>query len=185
MFDVLKSFGVSFLLLRFCYWVGASLVSSELSWRSVLISQCLEGLLLFFICTQLLGNTLILPMQQSSTVESTGLLLLSFGVSGMFLAKKQLGNAWTYAAAYKRKSNTPLITNGIYAYVRHPIYSCFILSYAGAELLAGSWLWISILFFFIPFYFQAKKEETMLIKYFGKQYKKYQQTTKMFIPFLW
>jgi protein-S-isoprenylcysteine O-methyltransferase Ste14 len=185
MLELLKLLGFTFLLLRFFYWVGSSLLLNEKKWKLVLLSQCIEGLLLLFIFSQIVGTIRILPMQSSLQQVCVGLFLVIVGVGSAFLAKRQLGDSWVYAAVYGVKPKQHLVTTGIYAIVRHPIYVSFAISYIGIELLAGSWLWVAFLFLFIPAYLQAKKEEKVLIKHFGETYKKYQQTTKMFIPYLW
>lgn len=184
MFSFLKFLGFTLLFLRFSYWIGSSLTVHDTQWKKVLLGQCLEGLLLFFIFTQLFGQVVILPMQHSIWVEIVGLLLVAGSVVGLFLAKRQLGDSWIYASSYKIKTKQQLVTKGIYSLTRHPIYVCFVLSYVGAEVLAGSWLWVSMLFLFIPFYFQAKKEDELLLKHFKQKYLVYRGQTKMFVPWI-
>lgn len=184
MLEILKWVGFILLFLRYSYWVGSSLTLQEEKWKQVLLSQFFEALLLFFIYTQFFGRSIVLPMQPSVWQEVFGFILIIVGVGGAFLAKWELGNAWVYAAAYRVKPKQKLITSGIYALVRHPIYSCFVISYLGALLLAGSLLWVSVLFLFIPFFRQEKREEHMLLKHFGKRYEDYIRKTKMFIPWV-
>ncbi|HYK08728.1 MAG TPA: isoprenylcysteine carboxylmethyltransferase family protein [Candidatus Eisenbacteria bacterium] len=185
MFELLQLVGFTFLILRFFYWVGSALLLNEKKWKLVLLSQCIEGLLLLFIFSQIVGTIHILPMQASLLQVYVGLFLVIVGVGSAFLAKRQLGDSWVYAAVYGVKPKQHLVTTGIYAIVRHPIYVSFAIGYIGIELLAGSWLWIAFLFLFIPAYMQGKKEEKILLKHYGEKYKKYQQNTKMLIPYLW
>jgi protein-S-isoprenylcysteine O-methyltransferase Ste14 len=124
-------------------------------------------------------------MGDSTEIQLLGLLLVCIGVTGVFVAKKELGKEWVYASVYKSSPKKKIVMKGIYAYIRHPIYTGIVISYVGAELVAGSWLWVSALFFFIPFFYQAKKEEKFLMEKFGNQYKKYREKTKMFVPYIW
>lgn len=184
MLELLQFLGFTLLTLRFFYWVGSSLLLNEKKWKLVLLSQCIEGFLLLFIFSQIVGKIIVFPMPTSIWQVLLGLTLVIFGVSSAVLAKKELGSTWVYAAVYGVKPKQRLVTTGIYSLIRHPIYASFAISYIGAEVLVGSWLWIAFLFLFIPAYLQAKKEEVVLLKHFGKKYKDYQQTTRMLVPFI-
>lgn len=79
-----------------------------------------------------------------------------------------------------------LVTDGIYYYVRNPMYSGisftivgigFLLNETGA-ILAG------ILWYFIAF-IQCKREEKELEERFGEEYVHYKNNTPRFIPDLW
>src|SRR5579872_114018 len=172
MFEILKFLGFTALFFRYIVWVASSLTTLEKKWGKVLLGQVIEGLLLLFFFHQLFGGKQILPMH-SFVAQLVGFFVTFLGVGIAFLAKKQLGKAWVYASAYRIVPKQELVTTGIYTYIRHPIYTSIALSYIGIELLSGSWLWVSFLFFFVPFYMQAKREEKLLAKHFGKKYKKY------------
>lgn len=82
------------------------------------------------------------------------------------------------------KENGTLIKNGLYKFVRHPIYSGIILVAIGFGLYSGSVWKISIGFvLWVLFYFKSIYEEGMLSKHFA-DYKAYQKTTSRFFPFL-
>lgn len=183
MLDVFKYAGFILIFLRFVAWVGSSITIKEKKWQRVLLAQITEGLLVVFFYVQLFGKENILPMH-SAPAQYVGFFLTYIGVGLAYLAKQQLGKAWVYADAYRIVPHQPLITTGVYKIVRHPIYTGIVVSYMGIELLAGSWIWISALFFLIPFYRQAKREEKLLEEHFGEAYKKYKLRTKMLIPFV-
>ncbi len=182
MLKVLIFLGFLLLSLRFFYWVGSSLFIEE-RWKRVLLAQTAEGLFLLFLFAQMFGNVTVLSMGKNDMWNTVGFFLLFVGVCASFAAKHQMASGWVYAAA-KSANPQKLLTFGLFAYVRHPIYSSVVLSYAGAEMLVGSWLWVSALFLFIPFYLQARNEEKILLKHFGLQYQAYQRRVKMLIPFL-
>ncbi|NIM59652.1 MAG: isoprenylcysteine carboxylmethyltransferase family protein [Candidatus Aminicenantes bacterium] len=83
------------------------------------------------------------------------------------------------------ENTSQLVTCGAYKYIRHPIYSSFILGGAGAFLKDPSLPGIIILLLVFSFAFgTAKVEENENIERFGETYLAYMGRTKMFIPFL-
>jgi protein-S-isoprenylcysteine O-methyltransferase Ste14 len=137
------------------------------------------------ILLQLLGLH-ILPFQTNNVITLVGLLFVIVGISCSIKARRDLGVNWAHAAEYQIKKDHELITSGIYTYIRHPIYSCMTLSFLGAELVVGSYLFI-VLLLVLPLgsYFQAKKEEKILLSHFGNDYASYKKKSKMFIPYVW
>jgi len=82
----------------------------------------------------------------------------------------------------KPKENASLITNGIFKYVRHPIYSGIIifLIFLSFYFASGYKLGVSILLIFL-FWFKTKYEEEQLcLKY--PNYRDYRQRTGRFFP---
>jgi len=81
------------------------------------------------------------------------------------------------------KSEDRLITDGIYAYVRHPQYLGFLLLTLGmlvqwvTFLTALMWPILAVLYYRL-----AKEEEKELEKKFGKEYLEYKRKVPMFIP---
>ncbi|HXS14544.1 MAG TPA: isoprenylcysteine carboxylmethyltransferase family protein [Candidatus Saccharimonadales bacterium] len=182
MLELAKFIVFSLLSIRYFYWVASLLEKNEFSLK-IFISEFVEmGFLLFLLTQYLVWN--ILPMQVPFFITFLGFLLVVVSLSTAFLAKKQLGIYWVPAILKKIVKKQPLLTSGIYAYLRHPIYAGVIFSYVGAEIVAGSWLWVSSLCLLIPIYLQAKKEEKLLTSHFGKQYQEYMKHTKMLIPFV-
>jgi len=83
------------------------------------------------------------------------------------------------------EKTTELVTEGIYRYVRHPLYSSLLFLTWGVFLKQPSWIGSGLalaatLFLTIT----AKVDELECIQFFGDDYKKYMKRTKMFIPYL-
>jgi len=76
------------------------------------------------------------------------------------------------------------VTEGVYAYIRHPIYAGLILITVAAELIAKSNLFVVALLLFIPAYVQARNEEKILASHFGNEFIEYKKRTQYFIPFI-
>lgn len=83
------------------------------------------------------------------------------------------------------EKTTALVNSGIYAYIRHPLYSSLLLLAWGiffkAPGLAGGSLALVATTFLIA---TARADEFECVKYFGAEYQEYMQKTKRFLPFL-
>jgi len=72
-----------------------------------------------------------------------------------------------------------LITSGPYRFVRHPIYSGFLLAMFGTGLTDGAIWFIVLIVMGIYFIYSARIEEKMMLKEFPDQYPAYVKRTKM------
>lgn len=80
------------------------------------------------------------------------------------------------------KLNSKLIKNGLFKYIRHPIYTGILLFTFGYGLYkTSSYKLIITLLLLILFYFKTKYEEELLINKFF-DYKLYQKTAGRFLP---
>ena len=87
---------------------------------------------------------------------------------------------------YKIEKTTKLITEGIYHYVRHPLYGSLLFLAWGIFFKFISTIgFILILFICLSLYLTAKIEEKENCDYFGNEYESYIKKTKMFIPYVW
>ena len=84
----------------------------------------------------------------------------------------------------KAQDITRLITTGIYARCRHPIYLAFILmNIATAFVFANLWLMIVALPFMLLWHFEARQEEKFLLDKFEHRYKIYMRKVPMWNVF--
>ncbi len=95
----------------------------------------------------------------------------------------------SYIGAYTRAREIAadeLITNGPFAYLRHPMYLGNMFIYIGASILGGGWLpymlYLVILFFSVLFAFRITYEESQLTKLFGEEYITYKEVVPLFFP---
>ena len=83
------------------------------------------------------------------------------------------------------EKTTALVTTGIYAYIRHPLYSSLLLLAWGIFFKAPSLPGILLAFVATAFLIAtARADEGECIQFFGTEYQDYMQKTKRFIPFL-
>ena len=116
----------------------------------------------------------------------------SLGLSIPLLILGWLISGWP-VVAFSRAGGTPvpfnppprLITNGLYAYIRNPMFLGGFLFLLGLGVLLGS---LSLTFIFTPvlivlyvFYVKAVEEKEMEKK-FGQEYLEYKKRVPMFIP---
>ncbi len=85
---------------------------------------------------------------------------------------------------FKFEKTSNLVKNGIYKYIRHPIYSSLLFLSLGALCKNISVLTILLTAFVILFLIlTAKVEEKENIIFFGNVYLDYMKETKMFVPY--
>lgn len=77
-----------------------------------------------------------------------------------------------------------LITNGIYGYIRHPMYASQFIWSLAQILLIQNWIAGPVgLIVFVPFYiFRSGAEERMMLEKFGDQYREYKKATGGILP---
>ena len=75
-----------------------------------------------------------------------------------------------------------VVKTGFYRWVRHPMYAAFILWCVGSLLFFESFLFLILLALVPAAYFEAKREENLLVEAFGEEYESYRSCTGMFFP---
>jgi protein-S-isoprenylcysteine O-methyltransferase Ste14 len=89
------------------------------------------------------------------------------------------------AALLGMEKTTKLVTSGVYAYIRHPLYSSLLFLGWGIFFKSPSWpgglLALAATGFLA---LTARVEEAENLDYFGPAYADYRARTKMFLPYL-
>jgi len=138
--------------------------------------------LAFFIIQTLFLN--VFPIAENpSTLRVVGLLIYFVGLGTAVLGRVQLGRNWMDLEDFQVLPAQSLTTNGIYAYIRHPIYTGDILLLTGLQLALNSWLVLAVLIPLAIAVKQALAEEAVLVQGFPT-YQAYCKRTKRFIPFI-
>jgi protein-S-isoprenylcysteine O-methyltransferase Ste14 len=79
---------------------------------------------------------------------------------------------------------TTLVTDGIYRYIRHPLYSSLFLLTWGILFKDPSWLGLALAAAASAFLVAtARADEAECLDCFGTEYRQYMQHTRMFIPY--
>lgn len=176
-----------FVLVRI-YWYKAKLKSNLEKHKNQSKPITFEkiGIILgaFITGINLLGFTIF--TFESIIIQSLGFVFVILGSSEAVLGRFALGNNWTESYEYQIKRKHKLVTDGLYKFVRHPIYGGFMIAVIGAFMVAETYLFIPLFFFlFILMTKLAKREEKLLINYFGRKYRVFMQESKMFLPFIY
>lgn len=108
-------------------------------------------------------------------------ILCAFGIYWLFIS---IGSGITPVSATRKEHQ--LSTNGLYRWIRHPLYtigSSFIVSFG---MMADNWFIILMgALAFIGMAVRTPKEEANLIEKFGDEYREYMKRTGRFLPKVW
>ncbi|MCG8306864.1 MAG: isoprenylcysteine carboxylmethyltransferase family protein [Cytophagales bacterium] len=120
------------------------------------------------------------PMPQ--WVGWAGVVLFMDAILLLYLSHAHLGKNWSPVLGIQ-KDHT-LVTSGIYAYIRHPMYAAHLLWAIAQMLMLHNWIaGFSFIAVMIPHYLiRVGKEEQMMIDRFGEEYRAYMKTTGRVVP---
>lgn len=111
-----------------------------------------------------------------------------FLIAKSFPLLKQLGGQAERAAMPENhtfENTTHLVEEGLYRYIRHPMYSSLLFLGWGAFFKHVTFLTLMLIVFVtVLIYIVAQVEERENVNFFGAVYTDYRQRTKMFIPYL-
>jgi protein-S-isoprenylcysteine O-methyltransferase Ste14 len=98
-----------------------------------------------------------------------------------YLAHRTLG--LNYTPDLRTKVSHQVVAEGIYAWIRHPMYTSFFALLATCFLLSANWL-IGLLGlgYSLLIVERAGHEERMMVERFGDEYRTYLQRTGRFLP---
>lgn len=110
---------------------------------------------------------------------------IAIGLSGFILlqwAQQALGQNWSDAPQLQKSH--ALVTTGPYRWVRHPIYSAFVLFFTPLLLVSSSWLvgGLWLISTGLDIAARVTVEERMLTQQFGEQYRTYATRTGRILP---
>lgn len=112
----------------------------------------------------------------------TGACTFGAGLVLLWKAHHDLGRSWT--SRVKLWKDQQLVTDGVYAYIRHPIYAAHWLWVIGQALMLPNWLVgpAGILTYLPVYLHRVPREEAMLVEHFGDAYRDYMQRTGAVLP---
>ena len=111
-----------------------------------------------------------------------GTLVFAFSLWLFRRTHKDLGRNWSVSLDIRETHK--LITQGVYAKVRHPMYSAFWLWALAQAFLLPNWIAgpAGLVGFGILFFMRVGREEQMMIETFGDEYRTYMQRTARVVP---
>ncbi len=119
------------------------------------------------------------------TLLFVSLVPLLFGVRALRERGKPDQTQRTEPGLMGFERTTKLVTDGIYRYIRHPLYSSLFLLNWGIFFKLPSWLGLVLALSASVFLIAtARTDEAECIACFGTEYTEYMQRTRMFIPYI-
>lgn len=102
-----------------------------------------------------------------------GAIILASAIILLWRAHVDLGRSWS--ATVRIRDGHSLITDGVYGWVRHPIYAAHWLMAISQALLVHHWVFglIGLPAFALIFFYRIPREEAMMIKIYGDEYRDY------------
>jgi protein-S-isoprenylcysteine O-methyltransferase Ste14 len=96
-------------------------------------------------------------------------------------AQASLGKEWSPQLQLREEHH--LVTTGPYTRIRHPLYTAMFGYGTSLALVTANWIFVVLAVVMIAGLFaRVPKEEQMMIKEFGEEYKAYMQRTGRFSP---
>ncbi|WP_144862704.1 protein-S-isoprenylcysteine O-methyltransferase [Mesorhizobium sp. J18] len=98
---------------------------------------------------------------------------------------KELGRNWSITLEIRESHK--LVDTGLYARIRHPMYTSFLLMAVGQAFLLANWVagLAGLVGFAVLFFLRVGKEERMMLEIFGAEYRAYMERTKRIVPYIY
>ena len=129
--------------------------------------------------------THIFPFWDNIIISYLGFILFITGSLLILIARAQLGRFGT--AELSIEENHQLFTEGVYKYIRNPMYSGGLIATIGFCLVFRCIIILIIMFIytFLVYRMRINEEERILLEKFGKEFEEYKKKTKKLIPLLY
>jgi protein-S-isoprenylcysteine O-methyltransferase Ste14 len=143
----------------------------------------------FFLIGAYYENTLfisyIIPFWDTIIISYIGFILYLTGALLVLVARVQLGRFGT--GELITEEDHQLFTEGVYKYIRNPMYSGGLTATIGFCLVFRSIITLIIMFIytFVIYRMRIIEEERLLLEKFGKEFEEYKMRTKRLFPFLY
>jgi protein-S-isoprenylcysteine O-methyltransferase Ste14 len=119
---------------------------------------------------------------ETDALRAIGFLCCGIGIAGTFLAQMAMGASWRIGV--DESERTELVTDGVFALCRNPIYTFMVTAWLGFALLVPTWLSLaSIPVGVVAFEVQVRLvEEPHLLRAHGEAYREWASRVARFVP---
>ncbi|MDR1341155.1 MAG: isoprenylcysteine carboxylmethyltransferase family protein [Prevotellaceae bacterium] len=118
------------------------------------------------------------------SIRIAGFLIGAYSMWWFYRIHKTLGDNWS--PVLEIRTEHTLITCGPYKRVRHPMYSDMMLWMVSFTLVTANWFYALTISAGLTILFQHPypRQEKLMLKRFGEQYRAYMKQTKRLIPYI-
>ena len=111
-----------------------------------------------------------------------GVITLAAGITLLGLAHYHLGKSFNSLVV--SKEDHQLVTSGPYRWIRHPIYTSYLMSYVAGGLLASNLVltFVPVIFFGLMIINRIPREEAVMREEFGQDYIDLEKRTGRLLP---
>jgi len=111
-----------------------------------------------------------------------GAVLFAAAIWLLWRSHADLGLNWTPTLGIRAEDT--LVTDGVFRYIRHPMYAAHILWGIATALMLPNWIagYALLLATLVQYLSRVQTEEQMMIEQFGQQYREYRQKTGRIFP---
>jgi protein-S-isoprenylcysteine O-methyltransferase Ste14 len=143
---------------------------------------CLAGFALALLAPGLVLTGTVAPVAVPPLTPWLGLGLMLAGFTTVVLSQSSMGASWRIGVDHRRR--TDLVTGGIFAVVRNPIYSGMIAAFAGLAVMVPTFVAVAgVVLLAAAVEVQVRAiEEPHLIEAHGTAYRTYAEHTGRFVP---
>lgn len=151
--------------------------------QSMLVVKAFKISVQAFLIVQTLFLEVFPISSQPANIKLTGVSLFTLALAVTMAGRLHLGKNWANIEDYQVMQGQSLVSDGIYRYIRHPIYTGDLLLFIGLQLALNSWLVLGALAIIPIIVRQASREEHLLSEEL-QGYAEYCRRTKRFIPYI-
>jgi len=184
--------GIVLLLFVVCIFVSAAVLRrrgiralvQEPFEKSDLILPVFVIALLYLVLARPLGlpmlGILVKPFWNSPVPGWAGLVLCVLALIGFIVSLVSFGDS--FRVGIDEKAPSKLMTGGMFAVSRNPIFLCFLLLLIGLFLIHRNVLIvIAVVFFTAMIHRQILREELFLEKHYGEEYENYRKKVRRYL----
>ena len=120
------------------------------------------------------------PFWNSTIPGWGGLVLCIAAVTGFAMSLAAFGDS--FRVGIDEKKSGELVTTGMFAYSRNPIYLCFITFFIGLFIIHRNIvILVSVVVFALAIHRQILREESFMISHYGEAYKEYCKKVRRYL----
>lgn len=170
------------------YWLISSFSQKPLAEKTSFASRTVQLLFMIIAFNFTIQSAQLYPLSimlipDSLVITIVGIALCVPGLITCIWARRTLAGNWSSLPVIKKDHD--LVQDGPYRFVRHPIYTGFLLMFLGTALVIGRLgLLIGFAVCFVGFWIKLRQEEALMIKRFKGDYLSYKKRVKALIPYL-